>query len=270
MGEGRDSVSFVMIPKKISLKNIKKMNLLRWPLPALLAWGATWALFRFVLAPNLPAVAAIGLATALGVLMSVLGGTPWRRLAIAAGFPLSLLLSGSVTLPGWAWLLPFALLLLIYPMNAWGDAPLFPTPAKALLTLPLHVSLGQGAVILDAGCGLGHGLRALHAAYPQARCVGIEWSWPLRAACALICPWATIRQGDIWRTDWRAYDMVYLFQRPESMPRALVKAATELKPGAWLVSLEFAAHDLQPTAVLHNVEGKPVWLYQAPFSPVVR
>jgi hypothetical protein len=80
---------------------------------------------------------------------------------------------------------------------------------------------------------------ALRAAYPTARLVGIEWSWPLRLVCALRCPWAQVRQGDIWRADWRPYDLVYLFQRPESMPRALAKAAAQMRPGSWLVSLEF-------------------------------
>ena len=59
--------------------------------------------------------------------------------------------------------------------------------------------------------------------------------------------------------------MVYLFQRPESMPRAVAKARAELKPGAWLVSLEFMAQELQHQASVQTVEGKPVWLYQAPF-----
>lgn len=240
-------------------------SFLRWPLPALLAWAGTWALYRLLLAPNLPLLPAVGLATAAGVIASTMANTFWRRLAVGIGFPLSLLLSGSVSLPAWAWLLPFALILLIYPMNAWRDAPLFPTPAQALTELPKHAPLPDGAAILDAGCGLGHGLSALRMAYPQAKFFGIEWSWPLRAAAALRCPWAKISQGDIWQADWRAYDMVYLFQRPESMPRAVAKAQAELKPGAWLVSLEFLAEAWQPQAMVQTVEGKPVWIYQAPF-----
>ena len=240
-------------------------SFLRWPLPALFAWGGTWVLYRLLLAPNLPVLPAVGLATAAGVIASVMANTFWRRLAVGIGFPLSLLLSGSVALPAWAWLLPFALILLIYPMNAWRDAPLFPTPAQALTELAQHAPLPDGAAILDAGCGLGHGLSALRKAYPSARLFGIEWSWPLRAAAALRCPWAQISQGDIWRADWRAYDMVYLFQRPESMPRAVAKAEAELKPGAWLISLEFVAEAWQAQAVVQSVEGKPVWIYQAPF-----
>ncbi len=243
--------------------------LLRWPLPALMAWGGSWFQYGLLLRLSLPAWLAIAVATAAGAGLSALAGTFWRRVAIAAGFPLSLLLSGtaaSIALPGWAWLLPLVIIALVYPMNAWHDAPLFPTPATALRDLPNKAPLPAGASILDAGCGLGHGLRALHALYPKASIHGVEWSWPLRIACALLCPWARIRQGDMWKADWSTHDMVYLFQRPESMPRAIAKASAELKPGAWLVSLEFVAQELKPTAVLKTVEDKPVWLYRAPFK----
>ena len=55
---------------------------------------------------------------------------------------------------------------------------------------------------------------------------------------------------------------MYLFQRPESMTQAVTKARAELKPGAWLVSLEFAAQELEPFVVLTTPQGKPVWVYQ--------
>ena len=238
------------------------MNL--WPLPAVLVWALAWVAFTVLLRSGSSPLLALGTACALSVAASLLGATWWRRGIIALGFPLSLAASGVVTLPGWAWLLPLLLLLLIYPLNAWHDAPLFPTPAHALKSLAAHAPLESDALILDAGCGLGDGLIALRAAYPQARLHGLEWSWPLRGLCGLRCRWARVRQGDIWQADWSAYDMVYLFQRPESMPRAAAKALDELKPGAWLVSLEFEAADLQPLARLQAPDGRPVWLYQMP------
>ena len=233
-----------------------------------MAWGGSWLCYGLLQKSGAVPWLAMSIATAAGALLSVLAGTFWRRVAVAAGFPLSLLLSGVVSLPAWAWLLPLVIVALVYPMNAWRDAPLFPTPAEALSGMDRHAPLKSGASILDAGCGLGHGLRALRAAYPQASLHGIEWSWPLRALTAVLCPWARIRQGDMWRADWSAHDMVYLFQRPETMPRAVEKASAELRPGSWLASLEFPAKELQPTAVLQNGDGKPVWLYRAPFQQV--
>ena len=241
------------------------MPRLPWPLPAVLAWALAWGLFRALQVLGWTPWLALLLASAAGVLASVLGNTLWRRALIALGFPLALLLSGAAQWPAWAWLLPLALLALVYPLNAWRDAPLFPTPADALRGLDMRARLPRSARVLDAGCGLGHGLQALNCVYPQAELHGVEWSWPLRLACALRCPWARVRQGDMWRADWRPYAMVYLFQRPESMARAVVKAEAELAPGAWLVSLEFEAAALRPTARLEGADGRPVWLYQAPF-----
>ena len=237
-----------------------------WPLPALLVWAAAWLGFVSLVSVGVGPVVALALPCMGGVAASLLGTSWWRRLMIGGGFPLSLALSGLVSLPGWAWLVPLGLLLLIYPLNAWRDAPIFPTPADALQALNAHAPLPEGARVLDAGCGAGHGLRALRRAYPHASLHGLEWSWPLRAVCALWCPWARVRQGDMWAHDWSGYAMVYLFQRPESMPRAVAKARAELAAGAWLVSLEFEATELLPYAHYAAPGGKMVWIYQAPLA----
>lgn len=242
----------------------------------MLAWGLAWLVYRALNAwgvadaPDGLSSFAPVIAASLGVALSVWGDTWWRRLWIGAGFPLSLLLTtpalGLAAVPAWSWLVPLALLLLIYPVKAWRDAPLFPTPAQALDDLPKHAPLLDGARVLDAGCGTGAGLRALVRAYPNAQLHGLEYAWPLRLLCALLCPFARVRQGDIWAADWSTYAMVYLFQRPESMPRAVAKAA-ELPAGAWMVSLEFEATQLQATASYRAPGGKMVWLYRAPFQP---
>jgi SAM-dependent methyltransferase len=240
-----------------------------WPLPAVLAWVVSWAVFKMATGQGAESGTAIAAATAVGVAMSLWGNSWWRRLLIAGGFPLSFALSlptlAASGLPAWAWLVPLLLLMLVYPLNAWRDAPLFPTPPDALLELPEHAPLRVGARVLDAGCGLGHGLDALNRAYPHVALYGLEWSWPLRWLCALRCPWAEVRQGDIWKADWSGYDMVYLFQRPESMPRAMAKASAELQPGAWLVSLEFEAPGAPTTAHYQAPGGKMVRLYRVPF-----
>jgi len=241
--------------------------MLTWPLPALLTWAGAWALFLALRAAQFSVTGAFALALLAAGLASLRGRTPWRRVFMLAGFPLSLLASGVAAggLPAWAWLVPLALLLLLYPLNTWGDAPLFPTPAKALAGLATKAPLPAGAQVVDAGCGLGAGLVELRREYPGVQIHGLEWSWPLARLCALRCRFVRVRRADIWAVDWSGYDLVYLFQRPESMPRAMEKAALELRPGAWLVSLEFEAAGWAPQAQLKNVDGKPVWLYRAPF-----
>ncbi len=239
---------------------------LLWPLPALLAWALGWALFALLRSVDAPLAAAITAAVALGAALSIAGTTPWRRLFIAAGFPLSLAASGLAgAMPAWGWLLPLALLALFYPLGAWRDAPLFPTPIGALDGLAKLAPLAPRARILDAGCGLGDGLRELRREYPDAALHGLEWSWPLRLLCAWRCGFATVRRGDIWAADWSGCDIVYVFQRPESMDRAAAKATRELRPGAWLVSLEFDAPGFAATKVIECADGRRLWLYCVPF-----
>lgn len=235
-----------------------------WPLPALLAWAAAWGVFAGATqGMSLPAPLALLPASTLAIAASFAGTTAWRRLFISLGFPLSLVAAGALgDVPAWAWLLAMALLAALYPLRSWRDAPLFPTPAGALEGLSAAVPLPADACVLDCGCGLGDALRELHREYPHARLSGLEWSWPLRLACAWRTPFAMVRRADLWAEDWSAYDLVYLFQRPESMPRAAAKAARELPPGAWLVSLEFEVPGARPESVLHCADGRRVWLYR--------
>jgi hypothetical protein len=237
-----------------------------WPLAALLAWAACWAAFTALRAHDVSLPLAATLAAVLGAAIAASGATPWRRLLVAAGFPLSLVLSGSAgALPGWAWLAPFGALAILYPVGAWRDAPLFPTPRGALRGLSQQLALPAEGRFLDAGCGLGDALIELHREFPRATLVGVEKSAPLGLACALRCRgFATVRRADMWTADWSGHDLVYVFQRPESMERVIAKASCELRPGAWLASLEFEVDSRRPTWVFVCADGRPLWLYRMP------
>ena len=239
------------------------MWITRWPLPALLSWLAAWFIYAAVLALGASPGPALALGAGVGAALGWLQDARWRRLIVALGFPVSLLALGwQGGASGLLWLLPLALLWWLYPRRTWSEAPLFPTPRAALAQLPALAPLPPGARVLDAGCGVGDGLRELLHAYPQARVEGVEWSRPL----ALLARWrvrgTTVRQGDLWADDWAPFALVYVFQRPESMPRVWAKACAELAPGAWLVSLDFAIPDVEPAASWQLPSGQPVWLYQ--------
>jgi hypothetical protein len=238
----------------------KPHNLLSWPVPALLTWAAAWLVYKWM-EPNLMAPAAAMLPA--GVMVWRTPGFT-RRLLLLAGFPLSLMLLDASQWPAWLWLLPAGVLLMIYPVKAWRDAPLFPTHVQALRHLDSHLRLPATAKVLDAGCGLGHGLQALAAQWPQAQLHGIEHSWPLTFVARLRCPQAVIQRGDMWQRSWAGFDLVYLFQRPESMDRAWVKACTQMKPDTWLVSLEFAVAGRTPDFSIQRPGERPVWAYRIP------
>lgn len=235
-------------------------------------WVTCWCVYVALLMPGvLTGAIAWLIATLIGVSGSVLGSNWMRRLWMALGFPLSwwLLTGGAGTsvlagLPAWGWLLPLALALALYPPATWKDAPLFPTPRGALDGLAEAVPLPMAGYVLDAGCGLGHGLQALERAYPEVHLHGLENSWPLRWAAAVYARHAHVHHGDMWAHDWSRYDMVYLFQRPESMARAWDKASRDMKPGSWLASLEFPVPDVAPTLTWTCPDGRPLWLYRLP------
>ena len=243
----------------------------RWPLPALFAWGGGWALMVAASWLGWPAGGALllGMVPALWVQGWVAAG--WRRWAVLAGLPLLMLsTAGLSAVRPWGWLGIAALLLVLYPLQAWRDAPVFPTPRNALQHLAEVVSLEPGAAVLDAGSGMGQGMAALRRAFPSARMHGVEsslplvlWSrWWLRhetAPSGLPC---RVRRGDMWTCSWAEFALVYVFQRPESMQRAWDKACAELPAGAWLVSLEFEVPGVPPISRQTCPDGRPLWIYR--------
>ena len=238
---------------------------LRWPLPAVLGWGLGWLTYTTAVGLGAPGLWGVLVGTLAAAAIGIWSDTVWRAALVAVGFPLLMAFSSAfATVPAGWWLVPLALLLLAYPLKAWRDAPYFPTYAGALDDLPSVAKLQAAAPVLDAGCGLGVGLRALHGAYPQAQLHGIEWSAPLAWWARLRCRFASVRRGDMWASSWAPYSMVYVFQRPESMSRVMAKARREMVAGSWLVSLEFEAVGWRATACLRSPQGKPVWIYRVP------
>ena len=195
----------------------------------------------------------------------------WRRVAVVAGLPLSAVTAMGIDfVPVWVWLGASALLLALYPVQSWADAPVFPTPRDALTGLGAQVSLPEGSTVLDAGSGMGHGMVALRRALPKVKVHGVESSWPLvlfsrfrgwRGHFGPRASWQ-VRKLDMWSVSWSAYPLVYLFQRPETMERAWRKARLDMAQGAWLVSLEFEVPGVHATACLTCPDGRDLWIYR--------
>jgi len=135
-----------------------------WPASAFLCWLLGWLLLA-ALQPLGPLWALVGALLPIAGL-AWLHERRWRRFMVLGGFAASLLLHrGLAGLPAWCWLLPLALLLLMYRRSTWRDAPLFPTPAGALaalgvgdvllldprrVTLGLREKVGAGARVVEA------------------------------------------------------------------------------------------------------------------------
>jgi hypothetical protein len=241
-----------------------------WPLPARAAWVAGWAAWAALAAAGAPAAAAWVGGAAAGWTLAWRCDGAWRRALAAAGFPLSaLVLDAGSGGPAWGWAAALLPLLALYPLRSWRDAPFFPTPRGALQGLADVLRRSPPRRVLEAGCGLGHGLMALRDSLPHAELHGLEFSRPLAWACRWRCRAAgvpaQVAHGDMWAANWAGHDLVYLFQRPETMPRAAAKARAEMAPGSWLVSLEFAVPGWTPHARLDGAGtagGRAVWVYR--------
>lgn len=241
-----------------------------WPGLALWAWVGAWGVHGVSLVQGVGlgwsfiwACAWSGAATALAVL---LGHSRLRQMCLMLGFPLSWLLLQGNGVSHWLWLFALVSLVWVYPARNWGDAPLFPTPVGALMALPEYITLRPGARVLDAGCGAGDGLRALHRALPFTLVEGVEFSRPLSWLARWRCPWAQVWQGDMWEADWSPYSLVFVFHRPETMDRAWQKAQAEMWPGTYLLSLDFVVPGLLPTEQVPLGVDRWGWLYRIPTS----
>jgi hypothetical protein len=241
-----------------------------WPAPALGAWLAAAAVHAAVLQLPVPALPALLASLVVPAAVAARTAGLLRRALVLGGFPLALSLTGSASLPAWAWLIPVALLLALYPVQAWRDAPLYPTGERALHGLAAALALPAAPRILDAGCGLGHGLAALGGQWPGASLTGLERSRVLAWLARRRCPRARVLRGDMWRHDWSAYDLVYLFQRPESMGPAWHKARREMPPGSWLVSLDFPVEGVSPQLSLQQPGERAVFAYRLGGHPARR
>lgn len=240
-----------------------------WPLPALLSWGLSWCVWLLLPKLDVPALWALAFSVVFNALCALLYREIWRGLIVAGGWPLSLLLAHpSLVVPGWLWLMLLSLLMTAYPLRAWRDAPWYPTPLGALAGVAAYtgtMGVNGGPIrVLDAGCGSGAGLRALRQEFPGARLTGVEWSLPLWLLCRWRCRDAEVHRGDMWAASWADHEVVYLFQRPESMRPALDKAMREMRAGNWLVSLAFSHPTVAPVAHWSTASGRSVWLYRIP------
>ena len=226
------------------------------------SWSLAWLLAGWVVSLGHEPLVGVAAGSIVSLGLARVTSTGVRRFIIAGGFPLSVAACGwAGSIPAWTWLVPLGVLLLVYPVAAWRDAPLFPSAATALDGLQSRLNLAADARLLDAGCGLGHGMRALRREWPDAHVSGVERSRILALVCALVRPKDCVRCADMWRVSWKDFDLVYLFQRPESMAQAWNKACMELRPGAWLVSLDFPVPGQRPDVVIERPSERALFAY---------
>ncbi len=198
-----------------------------------------------------------------GALAAVIG---WRLglsrwwLWINLAFLPALWLQQQAALPGWLYLLGFALLLLVN-WNSLGErVPLYLSGRRARQQLGEWLAAReQPAHFVDLGCGAAGTLLHLARRFPRGRFVGVESAPLLFLLAWLRCLSqgnCSIRYQSLWHTQLAPFDAVYCFLSPVPMPRLWAKACSEMAPGSWLISNSFAIPGVAPDARCELGEGR--------------
>ncbi len=157
----------------------------------------------------------------------------------------------------------FIALLLVFWRTDRNQVPLYLSNAATAAALASALPDAPCQVI-DLGCGDGNLLRRLAAGRPDCGFVGIEhaplpWLWAKLASIGRTN--LEIHYGNFWRLRLDRFDLVYAFLSPVPMPRLIVKARTEMRPGALLVANSFAVPGVVPEHVIEVCDRRATRLY---------
>ena len=202
----------------------------------------------------------------------------WRPIQLL--FPLALLAALALRLPPWLFLAAFLILLGLYWSTFRTQVPYYPSspavwdavrqalpPPAPAPPEPLPGGAARPLTVIDIGSGLGGLVLYLARQRPDAVCSGIElaplpWLYSqlrsrLRAAAA--GPHARhaprFLLGDYEKLDFARYDVVFAYLSPAAMAGLWRKAAAEMRPGAMLLSYEFAIDARAPDRTIHATAG---------------
>jgi SAM-dependent methyltransferase len=95
-------------------------------------------------------------------------------------------------------------------------------------------SAGGGRHVLDAGCGTGHHLASIAAAFgPGAVGLGLDISAAAARLAARSCPGLAFAVADLW-SEWPVQDAAFDLVLSIFAPRNLAETMRVLRPGGWL------------------------------------
>ncbi len=195
------------------------------------------------------AVAALLQGVIAASLSRVFGLAPWW-LAIQAAFPVALAAMLALQLPPILFLGAFIALLGLYWSTFRTQVPFYPSNPSTWKAVAALLPADRPVRFVDIGSGLGGLVLHLARVRRDSAFTGIEIAplpWLVsvlrrRAARAN----ARFLRGDYERIDFSAYDVVFAYLSPAAMPALWRKARAEMRPGALLLSYEFAIPGVAP------------------------
>jgi hypothetical protein len=187
----------------------------------------------------------------------------WWRIMHALFAPLAWAVFQLAIDPGW-FLLAFMGLLLIYRGALTGQVPLYFSNRQTAAALAALTADRRPLRFIDLGAGIGSVLIPLARSRPDAHFSGREnapATWlvgRLRSARLGNCDW---RWGDLWRSDYADYDVVYAFLSPVPMTALWDKLRREMRAGSLFISNSFAVPGVAATSVIEVDDRRQTRLY---------
>lgn len=190
----------------------------------------------------------------------------WWWIPIQFLFPLFVPILLIADISSTYYLCGFVFLTLIYWSSFRTQVPYFPSTSALLPAVLNLLPVDSKIRFVDIGSGLGGLLFNLSAIRKESSFVGIEIA-PLPWAVSYFRAWfasSTVRFifGNYERANFGEYDVVFAYLSPVAMPSLWVKAISEMKPGALLLSYEFIIPDVEPDLCINIAEKEPflyVW-----------
>ncbi len=183
---------------------------------------------------------------------------PWWWL-IQWLFPLALLSAHSFDMPPLLFLLAFLLLLGWYWSTFRTQVPFYPSGPAAWDAVLSLLPEQKPVRLIDIGSGLGGLVLHLARRRPDSDFIGIELAplpWLLSRLRAVFAgSRAHFVRGDYDSLDFSQYDIVFAYLSPAAMLALWLKARTEMRPGAMLISYEFVIPGHSPDRILPEIAG---------------
>lgn len=129
------------------------------------------------------------------------------------------------------------------------------------------VAMQPGQVLVDLGCGDGRVLRCVRKRF-GAVAIGYERNPLAYFNARLLCLGRRgifVRFSDFRKADLSGADVIFCYLFPDVLPDLAGKLGRELRPGAVVVSANFAIPDWLPEQVLRvggSRHGDPLYLYR--------
>ena len=170
------------------------------------------------------------------------------------------------SLPAWAYLLAFLLLVAVF-WNSFGErVPLYLTNSRTIDALDGLLPKDRPIRFIDIGCGVASVLGPLARRHPDSEFVGVELA-PLPFVIGALRLWIMGRRnarlifGAMWEHDLAPYDIAYCFLSPAPMSAIFDKANKEMAAGTLFISNSFMVPGIAPGQTIKVADSRQTQLH---------